>query len=78
MLLEYHKTLIALRKSIPALSEPDKVRLEVKAYGRERVVYLRRWNGDSEIFAALSFSFDPVTITLDVPGGKWKKQFELG
>ncbi|MBI1255839.1 MAG: malto-oligosyltrehalose trehalohydrolase [Chloroflexi bacterium] len=76
VLFDYHKTLIALRKSIPALSEPNKVRLEVQAYGRERVLYLRRWNGDSEIFAALSFSFDPVTIKLDVPGGKWKKQFD--
>jgi maltooligosyltrehalose trehalohydrolase len=76
VLLEYHKTLIALRKSIPALAEPDKLRLEVKAYGREKIVYLRRWNGESEIFAALSFSFDPVTIKLDVPSGKWKKQFD--
>ena len=36
VLLDYHKTLIALRKSIPALAEPDKLRLEVKAYGREQ------------------------------------------
>jgi hypothetical protein len=39
-------------------------------------VYLRRWRDGSEIFAALNFNFEDTTITLDVPGGKWRKQFD--
>ncbi len=76
VLLDYHKTLIHLRKSIPALAEPNKLRLEVESYGQERVLYLRRWKDESEVFAALNFNEEPVTITLPVPGGRWKLQFD--
>ncbi|MFN8565780.1 MAG: DUF3459 domain-containing protein, partial [Anaerolineae bacterium] len=76
VLLEYHKALIALRRSIPALAEPDKLRLEVESHARERVLYLRRWKDDSEVFAALNFSDGEVSITLPIPGGVWKKQFD--
>jgi maltooligosyltrehalose trehalohydrolase len=76
VLLEYHKTLIQIRKSIPALADPDKLRLEVKAHMRELVLYLRRWKDDSEIFAALSFNSQETSVTLPVPPGKWKKQFD--
>ncbi|MCC6804007.1 MAG: malto-oligosyltrehalose trehalohydrolase [Anaerolineae bacterium] len=76
VLLEYHKALIALRKAIPALAEPDKLRLEVESYARERVLYLRRWKDESEIFAALNFNEEAVTIRLAIPGGVWKKQFD--
>ncbi len=74
VLLAYHKKLIALRKSIPALAEPDKLRLEVNSYGRERVLYLRRWKDASEVFAALNFNEQAVTITLPIPSGKWRLQ----
>ena len=76
VLLDYHKTLIRLRKSISALAEPDKLRLEVTAYGRERVLYLRRWKDASEIFAVLNFNPDAATITLPVPEGKWARQMD--
>ncbi len=72
VLLDYHKTLIALRKSIPALAEPDKLRLEVESYGRERVLYLRRWKDESEVFAVLNFNEQPVSIKLPLPAGKWR------
>ena len=72
VLLDYHKTLIALRKTTPALAEPDKLRLEVDSYGRERVLYLRRWKDESEVFAALNFNEQEVTIKLPIPAGKWR------
>ncbi len=74
VLLDYHKKLIALRKSIPALAEPDKLRLEVNSYGRERVLYLRRWKDASEVFAALNFNEQEITIKLPIPSGKWRLQ----
>jgi maltooligosyltrehalose trehalohydrolase len=76
VLLDYHKTLIALRKSTPALAEPDKLRLEVSDHVPELVLYVRRWKDDSEVFAALSFNQEEVTLNLPVPGGKWRKQFD--
>jgi maltooligosyltrehalose trehalohydrolase len=76
VLLEYHKLLIRLRKSIPALAEPDKLRLEVQGYDRQRVLYLRRWNGDSQIFALLNFNETEQTATLPVPAGTWKLQLD--
>lgn len=78
VLLEYHKALIALRKSVPALADPDKLRLEVKSHMQELVLYLRRWKDDenSEVFAALSFNTAEATVTLPVRPGKWKKRFD--
>lgn len=76
VLLDYHKTLLRLRRTIPALAEPSKLRLEVRAYDRQRVLYVRRWKDESEVFAALNFSEEATTIMLGVPGGRWKKQFD--
>ena len=76
VLLNYHKTLIRLRKSIPALADPDKLRLEVSSTVPELVLYVRRWKDDSQIFAAFSFNAQPVSVKLPVPGGKWKQQFD--
>jgi maltooligosyltrehalose trehalohydrolase len=76
VLLEYHKALIGLRKSIPALAEPNKLRLEVEAFDRQRVLYLRRWKDASEVFAAFNFAEQEIAIGLSVPGGRWKRQFD--
>ncbi len=76
VLLEYHKTLIGLRKSIPALADPNKLRLEVSGHVPQLVLYVRRWKDDSQIFAVMSFNTEPATVTLPVPGGKWKKRFD--
>ncbi len=76
VLLEYHKLLIGLRKSIPALAEPDKLRLEVNGLDRQKVLYLRRWKDESQIFAALNFNEQAQTVALPVPGGTWKLQID--
>ncbi len=76
VLLEYHKALIRLRKTIPALAEPDKLRLEVESFAEQKILYLRRWKDESEVFVAYNFNEHQVSITLSVPGGKWKRQFD--
>jgi maltooligosyltrehalose trehalohydrolase len=76
VLLEYHKQLIRLRKTIPALHEPDKLRLEVSSFHRERMLYLRRWKDESCIFAVLNFGENPTTVTVPVPIAKWKLQLD--
>ena len=75
VLFEYHKLLIRLRKTTPALAEPDKNRLEVIGFDRERVLYLRRWSEDasSMIFAVLNFNADEQSIVLPVPSGQWRR-----
>ncbi|HVU11207.1 MAG TPA: alpha amylase C-terminal domain-containing protein, partial [Phototrophicaceae bacterium] len=47
-----------------------------KSFPQERVLYLRRWKDESEIFAALNFNPEAVTLRLIVPAGRWKKQFD--
>ena len=72
-MFEFHKAMIALRRSIPALRIPDKDRTEVGDFEHKPLMYLRRWSDDSEIFALLNLGADPCTAVLPVPIGKWKK-----
>ena len=75
VLFEYHKLLIRLRKTIPALSVPDKNLLEVISFDRERVLYLRRWSEDasSMVFAVLNFNEAEQTLSFPVPKGQWRR-----
>ncbi len=73
VMFEFHKAMIALRRSIPALRIPDKDRTEVGDFEHKPLIYLRRWSDDSEIFALLNLGADPCTAVLPVPIGKWKQ-----
>jgi len=75
-LLEFYKELIRLRKELPALASLSKEEMEVKGSQRERVLLLRRWRGNSEVFAAFNFADTEDTTALRVPGGRWRKQLD--
>ena len=47
--------------------------MEVVALENERVVFLRRWGGDSEVFAVFSFGEAQAVLGLPVPTGRWRK-----
>jgi maltooligosyltrehalose trehalohydrolase len=72
VLLDFYTELIGLRKTLPALSNLDKDRMEVIGYERDQVVFMHRWYEESDVIAVFNFSTQPVSLTLPVPHGAWK------
>ncbi len=70
-LLAWYKELLRARRDIAAFG-PEGGRQAV-AFEDERLLYARRWNRDSEVFVMYHFGDHPVTVTLPVPSGTWKR-----
>lgn len=72
-LLGFYRELLRLRKAVPALARMSKEEMEVIGFEEEQVMFLRRWDGDSEVFAAFNFGEGQATLDLPVPAGRWRK-----
>jgi maltooligosyltrehalose trehalohydrolase len=72
-LLEYHKELIRLRKTLPALRSLSKEKMDVAGFKDERVLAVRRWNGHNEILAFFNFNDEEVSLIQSMPTGRWRK-----
>lgn len=70
---EFYRSLLQLRKTLPALARPAWKRQEVRSYEREMVLTVRRWNGQDQALAVFHFGATPVTICLPVPAARWQK-----
>ncbi|MBI4279276.1 MAG: malto-oligosyltrehalose trehalohydrolase [Armatimonadetes bacterium] len=75
-LLEYYRTLIQLRKTVPALARLCKETLDVQAYEQANILFVRRWSGDDEACLVLSLGDAEVTLALPVPAGRWRKRLD--
>ena len=75
MLLQFHKELMLLRKSILALSSLSKDKMDVAATEEDRTLTVRRWNRKSEVFAVFNFS-DEARPFPKLPHGVWRKRFD--
>jgi maltooligosyltrehalose trehalohydrolase len=75
VLLEFYRTLIKLRREVPALSELDRNRLAVSAVADSRVITLRQWNGlgTSHAYGIFNFETNDINITVSAPEGRWRK-----
>jgi maltooligosyltrehalose trehalohydrolase len=72
-LWSFYRRLIELRTTVPALKHLDKESLEVTGMERERCLYVRRWCGENQIFMLMNFNDAPLTVTIPIPEGNWKK-----
>lgn len=78
VMLELYRELIELRKTIPALSQPTKDGLAVQGLEDIRcVVCSRRWAG-SEVWYLMSFSDNPVTVSLQLSRGTYRRLLDTG
>ena len=72
VMLDYYKSLLRLRSTLPALGRPgglaDAGRLE-----DSQTIFLHRSRGTSDVFAVLNFSDSPVRVSLPFRGGSWRK-----
>ncbi|MGE5655462.1 MAG: malto-oligosyltrehalose trehalohydrolase [Actinomycetota bacterium] len=73
VLWEWHQHLIQLRRTLPALKELNKERLELASNEENKILFLRRWSDDNQIFAILNFNGKDVTFKAGLPEGNWKK-----
>jgi maltooligosyltrehalose trehalohydrolase len=73
VLFEFYKELFRLRKTIEALASLSKEQMEVLGYEEDQVLFLRRWSGNSEVFAVFSFADAEATMVVSIPDGRWRK-----
>ena len=72
VLWELHQLLIQFRRTIPALKNLDKQNLEASSVEEDKLLLLRRWSSESQIFAILNFNTKNVTLKT-LPNGNWQK-----
>ncbi|GAB4384431.1 MAG: malto-oligosyltrehalose trehalohydrolase [Elainellaceae cyanobacterium] len=77
-LWQFYQTLLKMRKTMPALAKADGDRhhYEVSAVEDQKLLRLRRWQGDHQILCLMNFNQQPVQITMALPPGTWKKSLD--
>ena len=73
ILREFYQELLRLRKRRPSLAALNKERCEVTAFERQRVIILRRWYSDDQVYAIFNYSSAPASTALSLPRGNWQK-----
>jgi maltooligosyltrehalose trehalohydrolase len=74
-LLDYHKELIRLRKSLPALRVLSKDKMDVVSFDEDAILSVRRWHEKNEVLTVFNFNDREVRLN-KVPYGVWRKQFD--
>lgn len=75
VLLEFYKTLIRLRREIPALKALSRRRLDVHGLENGKILYVRRWCEGSEVVCLFSFNSKEVSLQAAEISfeGEWQK-----
>jgi len=73
VLLEFHRELIRLRKSVPALRRLTKSHMDVLSLEETQTLIVRRWESGNEAVNILNFKNTPVSLTERIPGGRWRR-----
>jgi maltooligosyltrehalose trehalohydrolase len=76
ILYEFYQELIRLRREIPALRSLSKEAMEVGSFEEDKVLFVRRWDNDDEVFSLFHFGEDVVRIMLTLPEGRWDRTLE--
>ncbi len=71
----FYRELIGLRRSRRAL-RATRERLETRVFERERVLQIRRWDGDDEVVLVLGFAGSKANVELALPEGDWVKMMD--
>jgi maltooligosyltrehalose trehalohydrolase len=74
VMLDFYKYLAALRRTIPALSRPDKDGLEVYELP-DNVLYMRRRQDPGDVLVLFNFGSEAAGFAV-APEGRWKKVFD--
>ncbi len=78
VLLDFHQTLIRLRKEIPALSRLSKKHTRIALDETARIFFAHRRDGESEVCIAFHFDGSDRTAALPFPRGRWRRRLDSG
>ena len=73
LLLEFYRTLIELRKKLPALRRLDKDTMKVIAHENEKVLLIERWEGADRILLIANLNSTPQNAQTELVGESWRK-----
>jgi maltooligosyltrehalose trehalohydrolase len=76
ILREFYRELIRLRNRLSPLAFLSKEHLEALVLEKEKVLWVRRWRGEEEVFMAFNFGQSRVSVGLPVPEGSWRKEID--
>lgn len=76
VLRNLYKTLISMRKTLPALRCLSKDNLETKAFENEKTLFVRRWNEEEEVIVVFNFGQVNCSIKHPVSQGLWQKRLD--
>ncbi|MEW6441882.1 MAG: malto-oligosyltrehalose trehalohydrolase [bacterium] len=76
VLLDLHRELFRLRRSLAPLGPCSPEEMEVFRSEQHRLLCLRRWKGNEQALAAFHFGDRPESIELPMPPGRWQKRFD--
>lgn len=77
-LWQFYQALLNLRKTIPALAHAnlDRNSFDVSGLEDEKLLRLRRWQGNSQVLCLMNFNQQPVQLRMALPPGTWKKSLD--
>jgi len=73
-MLRFYKTLIALRKKLPALHHLNRQHLEVSSDEKPQTLMLHRWHENNQVLCLMNFSSSPQQIQLPHNQQQWYKK----
>jgi maltooligosyltrehalose trehalohydrolase len=72
-LLEFHRTLIRLRKENPCFSSGDGQGVKIEAFEREKTILMKRQSGEDQGIEAFNFSDKSIQIETTIDKGSWQR-----
>lgn len=72
-LFELYRELIRLRKQMPSLAALDKNAMEVFAWEKQGLLFVRRWSSADEVFIIYNFSSSREACEVPFAAGRWNK-----
>jgi maltooligosyltrehalose trehalohydrolase len=75
-IFDLYRWLIHFRKGSQALSRLSKENMEVQGCELDQTLFVRRWNGQSEVVLVYHFSRESARLSIPLPEGKWTRMFD--
>jgi maltooligosyltrehalose trehalohydrolase len=76
VIFDFYSELIRLRRETPALAQLSKDNLEVLGDEEKRLLFVRRWSGDSQVAIVFNFGDGRLSASLPLSAGRWLRLFD--
>lgn len=73
VLWDFYKELIFLRRINEALKVLDKKKLEVSTREEDKLLFMRRYSNENQVFYVMNFSDRTLTFDAEPPNASWQK-----